>query len=152
MNSKILINAIDPDECRIAKVTDNKLDEFYIDSAAREITRGNIYKGIVTRVEPGLQAAFVDYGGAWYTDQDARFGGDIGIGIRTGSSRSTIPKVGRMDIGYRFGDLSVDAGYYRAFKNDLTGQMMTPNGPLTVTNEMYEDSFLLTFSFAPSGM
>jgi long-chain fatty acid transport protein len=55
-------------------------------------------------------------------------------------------------LGYRFGDLTVDAGYYRAFKNDLTGQMMTPNGPITVTNEMYEDSFLLTFSFAPSGM
>ena len=62
MNSKILINAIDPDECRIAKVTDSKLDEFYIDSATREITRGNIYKGVVVRVEPSLQAAFVDYG------------------------------------------------------------------------------------------
>ena len=62
MNSKILINAIDPDECRIAKVTDSKLDEFYIDSATREITRGNIYKGGVVRVEPSLQAAFVDYG------------------------------------------------------------------------------------------
>ena len=33
-------------------------------------------------------------------------GGDFGIGLRTGSSRSTIPKVGRMDIGYRFGDLT----------------------------------------------
>ena len=62
MNSKILINAIDPDECRIAKVTDSKLDEFYIDSATREITRGNIYKGVVVRVEPSLQAAFVNYG------------------------------------------------------------------------------------------
>ena len=62
MNSKILINAIDLDECRIAKVTDSKLDEFYIDSATREITRGNIYKGVVVRVEPSLQAAFVDYG------------------------------------------------------------------------------------------
>jgi len=62
MNSKILINAIDPDECRIAKVTDNKLEEFYIDSATREIIRGNIFKGVVSRVEPSLQAAFVDYG------------------------------------------------------------------------------------------
>lgn len=61
MNSKILINAVDPEECRIAKVKDNKLEEFHFESASREITRGNIYKGVVTRVEPSLQAAFVDY-------------------------------------------------------------------------------------------
>ncbi|RJQ58482.1 MAG: Rne/Rng family ribonuclease [Desulfobacteraceae bacterium] len=63
MSSKILINAIDPDECRIAKVKDSKLIEFNIDTAAREITRGNIYKAKIFRIEPGLQAAFVDYGG-----------------------------------------------------------------------------------------
>ena len=62
MSSKILINAIDPEECRIAKVKDSKLEEFHIDNTAREITKGNIYKGIVSRVEPGLQASFVDYG------------------------------------------------------------------------------------------
>ncbi|MFO7964659.1 MAG: Rne/Rng family ribonuclease [Desulfobacterales bacterium] len=62
MTTKILINAIDPDECRIAKIKDNKLVEFHIESAAREITHGNIYKGIVSRIEPGLQAAFIDYG------------------------------------------------------------------------------------------
>ena len=62
MTSKILINANDPEECRIAKVKDSKLEEFNIHSAAREVTKGNVYKGIVARVEPGLQAAFVDYG------------------------------------------------------------------------------------------
>jgi ribonuclease E len=62
MNCKILINAIDPEECRIAKVKDGKLEEYHTDSAAREITQGNIYKAIVARVEPGLQAVFVDYG------------------------------------------------------------------------------------------
>ncbi len=62
MSTKILINAVDPEECRIAKVKESKLEEFHIESAAREITHGNIYKGIVTRIEPGLQAAFVDYG------------------------------------------------------------------------------------------
>ena len=62
MTSKILVNAIDPEECRIAKVKDNKLEEFHIESAAREITHGNIYKGVISRVEPSLQAAFVDYG------------------------------------------------------------------------------------------
>ncbi|MDM8552579.1 ribonuclease E/G [Desulfobacterales bacterium HSG2] len=62
MSSKILINASDPEECRIAKVKDSKLEEFHIESAAREITQGNIYKGIITRVEPGLQSVFVDFG------------------------------------------------------------------------------------------
>ena len=62
MNSKILINAIDPEECRIAKVIDNRLEEFQIESAGREIIHGNIYKGVVTRVEPSLQAVFVDFG------------------------------------------------------------------------------------------
>lgn len=62
MTSKILINAVDSEECRIAKVKDSKLEDFQIENAAREILHGNIYKGIVTRVEPSLQAAFVDFG------------------------------------------------------------------------------------------
>lgn len=49
-------------------------------------------------------AAFVDYGGAWFPDQPARFGGDVGVGIRFGATRSSGPNVGRLDIAYRFGD------------------------------------------------
>jgi ribonuclease E len=63
MNRKILINALDPDESRIAAIVDNKLDQFHIETAAKQVTQGNIYKGIVTRVEQSLQAVFVDYGG-----------------------------------------------------------------------------------------
>lgn len=62
MSSKIMINAVDPAECRIAKVKDSKLEEFHIESAAREITHSNIYRGIIVRIEPSLQAVFVDYG------------------------------------------------------------------------------------------
>ncbi len=62
MTTKILINAVDPEECRIASVKDSKLEEFQIESAAREIIRGNIYKATISRIEPGLQAAFIDYG------------------------------------------------------------------------------------------
>ncbi|MCP4722722.1 MAG: Rne/Rng family ribonuclease, partial [Desulfobacteraceae bacterium] len=62
MNRKILINALDPDENRIATIVDNKLDQFHIETAAKQVTQGNIYKGIVTRVEQSLQAVFVDYG------------------------------------------------------------------------------------------
>ncbi len=49
-------------------------------------------------------AAFVDYGGAWFPDQGARFGGDVGAGIRFGATRSTGPNIGRLDLAYRFGD------------------------------------------------
>ena len=52
MGNKILINAIDPGECRIAKVQDNKLEEFHLETAAREITQGNIFKGTIVRIEP----------------------------------------------------------------------------------------------------
>lgn len=64
MSIKILINALDPEEFRIARVVDSKLEEFYIESSLREITKGNIYKGEITRVEPGLQCVFVEYGAA----------------------------------------------------------------------------------------
>jgi ribonuclease E len=62
MTRKILINAMDPDVSRIAAVIDSKLDQFHIETRAREVTQGNIYKGVVTRVEQSLQAVFVDYG------------------------------------------------------------------------------------------
>ncbi len=62
MTTKILINAVDPEECRIASVKDSKLEEFQIESSGREIIRGNIYKGVITRIEPALQAAFIDFG------------------------------------------------------------------------------------------
>lgn len=48
-------------------------------------------------------AAFVDYGGAWYDDQPARFGGNVGAGLRFGPTRSTGPNIGRLDFAYRFG-------------------------------------------------
>ncbi len=63
MSIQLLINASDPEEIRVATVKDGRLEEFRIENAAREITQGNIYKGVVTRIEPSLQAAFVDYGG-----------------------------------------------------------------------------------------
>ena len=64
MTKKILINALDSDENRIVTLKDNKLDQFHIETTAKQVTQGNIYKGIVTRVEPSLQAVFVDYGEA----------------------------------------------------------------------------------------
>jgi len=62
MIKKMLINAQDPEELRVAIVEDGRLEFFYVETAAREQTRANIYKGVVVNVEPSLQAAFVDYG------------------------------------------------------------------------------------------
>ena len=62
MSSKMLINAVEPEEYRVAILKDGDLDEFYIETSAKEEIKGNIYKGVVSRIEPSLQAAFVNYG------------------------------------------------------------------------------------------
>jgi len=62
MSKKMLINATHPEENRVAIVENGVLTELGIEVAGREPTKGNIYKAAVVRVEPGLQAAFVDYG------------------------------------------------------------------------------------------
>ena len=59
---KMFINASDSEEYRVAIVEDGHLEEFYTDSSIKEQIRGNIYKGIVVNIEPGLQAAFIDFG------------------------------------------------------------------------------------------
>lgn len=63
MTKKMLINTIDEEESRMAIVEQGKLAEFNIQVSVREPTSGNVYKGIVQKVERGLHAAFVDYGG-----------------------------------------------------------------------------------------
>lgn len=62
MKRKILINARYPEERRVAIVEGDVLIDFYVEVSAREHLKGNIYKGAVARIEPGLQAAFVDFG------------------------------------------------------------------------------------------
>jgi ribonuclease E len=62
MSKKMLINATHPEESRVATVEDGLLTDLDIESEGREMTRGNIYKATVVRVEQGLQAAFIDYG------------------------------------------------------------------------------------------
>ena len=59
---KLLINTDEPEECRIALVEDGRVEAFHLQSVMYTQTRGNIYKGRVTAVEPSLQAAFVDIG------------------------------------------------------------------------------------------
>lgn len=59
---RILFNATHPEELRLAIVDGQKLLDLDIESSSYQLKKGNIYKGRVTRVEPSLEAAFVDYG------------------------------------------------------------------------------------------
>jgi len=62
MAAKMLINAIDEEEYRVAIIKDGLLDGFYIETITAEEKTGNIYKAIVQQIEPSLQACFVDFG------------------------------------------------------------------------------------------
>ncbi|WP_461653667.1 Rne/Rng family ribonuclease, partial [Methylorubrum aminovorans] len=62
-NNKMLIDAMHPEETRVVTVQGSRVEEFDFEAANRRPLRGNIYLAKVTRVEPSLQAAFVEYGG-----------------------------------------------------------------------------------------
>lgn len=59
---KLLINAEEPEECRIALLEDGRLESFHVTTIDREPTKNNIYKGRIVSIEANLQAAFVDIG------------------------------------------------------------------------------------------
>src|SRR5437764_14574740 len=59
---RMLFNATQAEELRVAIVDGQKLIDLDIETAGKEQRKGNIYKGIITRIEPSLEAAFVDYG------------------------------------------------------------------------------------------
>ncbi len=59
---RMLFNATHQEELRVAIVDGQKLIDLDIETAGREQRKGNIYKGVITRVEPSLEACFVNYG------------------------------------------------------------------------------------------
>src|SRR5689334_4433676 len=59
---RMLFNATQAEELRVAIVDGQKLIDLDIETAGKEQRKGNIYKGVITRIEPSLEAAFVDYG------------------------------------------------------------------------------------------
>src|SRR5262245_32118764 len=62
MANRMLIDAAHPEETRVVVLRGNRVEEFDFETAQRKQLRGNIYLAKVTRVEPSLQAAFVEYG------------------------------------------------------------------------------------------
>ena len=63
MAKQMLIDATHPEETRVVALSEKRLEDFDYETAAKKQLKGNIYLAKVTRVEPSLQAAFVDYGG-----------------------------------------------------------------------------------------
>src|SRR5262249_8438770 len=63
MSKKMLVDASHPEETRVVVLDGNRVEEFDYESASRRPLKGNIYLAKVTRVEPSLQACFVEYGG-----------------------------------------------------------------------------------------
>src|ERR1700734_1212508 len=63
MSNKMIIDASHPEETRVVVLRGSRVEEFDFESASKKPLRGNIYLAKVTRVEPSLQAAFIDYGG-----------------------------------------------------------------------------------------
>src|SRR6195256_3658891 len=61
---RMLFNATQAEELRVAIVDGQKLVDLDIESASKEQRKSNIYKGVITRIEPSLEAAFVEYGAA----------------------------------------------------------------------------------------
>ncbi len=63
MAKRMLIDATHPEETRVVVLDGNRLDEFDFETSTKKQVKGNIYLAKITRVEPSLQAAFVDFGG-----------------------------------------------------------------------------------------
>ena len=63
MSKRMLVDGAHPEEIRVVVTSGNRLDEYDIETTFKKQVKGNIYLAKVTRVEPSLQAAFVDFGG-----------------------------------------------------------------------------------------
>ncbi|MDD9332431.1 MAG: S1 RNA-binding domain-containing protein, partial [Bartonella sp.] len=63
MSNKMLIDASHPEETRVVVVHGNKIEELDFESEHKKQLKGNIYLARITRIEPSLQAAFIEYGG-----------------------------------------------------------------------------------------
>ena len=63
MTKRMLVDATHPEETRVAIVDERRLEDFDFESASKKQLKGNIYLAKVVRIEPSLQAAFVEYGG-----------------------------------------------------------------------------------------
>src|SRR5437868_551480 len=110
MKKEMLINVLQPEECRIAILEDGVLEELYVERTSHESYVGNIYKGRIVNIEPSIQAAFVDFGvgrngflhvsdvePAYYRHLEERGGGRGGRGDRDRGERGDHGRRGGRD-------------------------------------------------------
>ena len=108
----MLINATQPEELRVAIVDGQKLFNLDIETPGREQKKANIYKGKVTRVEPSLEAAFVDYGAerhgflplkeiarSYFSEESLESGGRISIKEAISEGQELIVQVEKEERG-----------------------------------------------------
>ena len=62
----MMINADHPEECRAVILEDGKVEDYIVEHSSREKIKGNIYLGVINRIEPAIEAAFIDIGGKKY--------------------------------------------------------------------------------------
>src|SRR4051812_20554402 len=106
MKKEMLINVLQPEECRIAIVEDGILEELYVERTSLESFTGNIYKGKIVNLEPAIQAAFVDFsvrrnGFLHVSDVEPQYyrrqlGDDVELG---GRDKGRDPRYDRGDAG-----------------------------------------------------
>jgi len=108
----MLINATQPEELRVAIVDGQKLFNLDIESPGREQKKANIYKGSITRVEPSLEAAFVDYGAerhgflplkeiarSYFSDESNKPGSKVNIKDALAEGREVIVQIDKEERG-----------------------------------------------------
>ncbi len=109
---RMLINATQPEELRVAIVDGQKLFNLDIESPGREQKKANIYKGSITRVEPSLEAAFVDYGAerhgflplkeiarGYFSDEANKPGSKVNIKDALSEGREVIVQIDKEERG-----------------------------------------------------
>ena len=98
MKKEMLINVLQPEECRIAIVEDGVLEELYVERTSHESYVGNIYKGRIVNIEPSIQAAFVDFGvgrnGFLHVSASGAKPGEVLVGSQCGVSHWRYSRAG----------------------------------------------------------
>ena len=88
---RMLVNAVQEEELRVALVDGQKLYDLSIEIPSREQKKSNIYKGRVTRVEPSLEAAFVEYGAQRHGLRRRRADHHAAVGAQAGRRPGAAP-------------------------------------------------------------
>ncbi|MEO5376350.1 MAG: ribonuclease E/G [Magnetococcus sp. DMHC-6] len=140
MTKRMLVDATHPEETRIAVIHDQRLMDLEIETSGKEQIKGNIYLAKVTRVEPSLQAAFVDFNGGRQgflsvTDLNLKFFPNEGRGkkesVEPSPSVPVVPPLPATEPSVQNGDLDAE------LEGDVEGDA---NGDLDLDLEEGEDA------------